>query len=137
MHIYAWCPIRGTLCILNTMHINHEHIIINDYNVDTAYDTYHHDTVICLVLIRHNRVRANITYNRYLTGIPYPVSLIRYLVSGICATLPVVFDHSMGLRNMFTFHDKLISDFYFAFFFSVMSHCLTGLRLRSVRGNVR
>jgi hypothetical protein len=60
------------------MHINLEHIIINDYNVDTAYDTYHHDTVTCLILIRHNGVRANITYNRYLTGIPYPVSLIRY-----------------------------------------------------------
>ena len=61
--------------------IKQQHIIINDYNVNTVYDTYDQCTVTCLILVRHNRIRANTTYY-YLSGIPYPVSLIRYTVPG-------------------------------------------------------
>ena len=67
--------------------VKQEHIIINDYNVNTVYDTYDQCTVTCLIRVRHNRIRANITYY-YLSGIPYPVSLIRYTVSGYARHSP-------------------------------------------------
>jgi hypothetical protein len=41
--------------------IKHQHIIINDYNVNTVYDTYDQCTVTCLIRVRHNWIRANIT----------------------------------------------------------------------------
>ena len=65
-----------------------QHIIINDYNVNTVYDTYDQCTVTCLILVRHNRIRANTTYY-YLSGTPYPVSLIRYTLPGYARQIPL------------------------------------------------
>ena len=65
--------------------IKQQHIIINDYKVNTVYDTYDQCTVTSLLRVRHNRIRANIT-SYYLSGIPYPVPLLRYTVPGMFNT---------------------------------------------------
>ena len=58
-----------TLQVLSHLMIKQQHSIINDHNVSTMYDTYDQYTAVCLILVRHNRVRANTT-NYYLSGIP-------------------------------------------------------------------
>ena len=78
--VYSSCC-TGSKSFKRLLVIKQQHIIINDYNIDTVYDTYDQCTVTCLILVRHNRIRANTTYY-YLSGIPYPVSLIRYTVPG-------------------------------------------------------
>ena len=52
----------GTESLKRLLMIQQQHIFINDYNVSTVYDTDDQYTVTCLILVRHNKVRANTTY---------------------------------------------------------------------------
>ena len=85
--------------------IKQQHIIINDYHVSTVYNSYDQYTVTCLILVRHNRVRANTTYH-YLSGIPYPVHRAR-----LCATvLPgLAYDPELQIRLM---REREVDSFY-------------------------